>query len=104
MTKELQKQMESGETDMNAIIDIAAKLTNKQRIRDIKKRMTTQLKSEKHSLSAVEELKAICDTPDKYLIYKIHDSNMTRQESFYVFKSSRKMAQLAINMDQDQAL
>ena len=45
--------MESGETDMNAIIDIAAKLTNKQRIRDIKKRMTTQLKSEKHSLSAL---------------------------------------------------
>ena len=54
MTKELQKQMESGETDMNAIIDIAAKLTNKQRIKDIKKRMTTQLKSEKHSLSAVK--------------------------------------------------
>ena len=104
MTKELQKQMESGETDMNAIIDIAAKLTNKQRIRDIKKRMTTQLKSEKHSLSAVAELKAICDTSDKYLIYKIHDSNMTGQGSSYVFKSSRKMAQLAINMDQNQSL
>ena len=88
--------MESGETDMNAIIDIAAKLTNKQRIRDIKKRMTTQLKSEKHSLSAVAELKAICDTSDKYLIYKIHDSNMTGQGSSYVFKSSRKMAQLAL--------
>ena len=43
MTKELHKQMETGETDMNAIIDIAAKLTNKQRIRDIEKRMTTQL-------------------------------------------------------------
>ena len=104
MTKELHKQMESGETDMNAIIDIAAKLTNKQRIKDIKKRMTTQLKSEKHSLSAVAELKAICDTSDKYLIYKIHDSNMTGQGSSYVFKSSRKMAQLAINMDQNQAL
>ena len=104
MTKELQKQMESGETDMNAIIDIAAKLTNKQRIRDIKKRTTTQLKSEKHSLSAVAELKAICYTSDKYLIYKIHDSNMTGQGSSYVFKSSRKMAQLAINMDQNQSL
>ena len=104
MTKELQKQMESGEIDMNAIIDIAAKLTNKQRIRDIKKRMTTQLKSEKHSLSAVAELKAICDTLDKYLIYKIHDSSMTRQGSSYVFKSSRKMAQLSPNLDHDQAL
>ena len=102
MTKELQKQMETGETDMAAIIEIAAKLTNKQRISDIKKRMTTQLKSEKHSLSAVAELKAICDTTDKYLIYKIHDSNMTGTGSSYVFKSSKKMGKLALNMDQGQ--
>ena len=89
---------------MAAIIEIAVKLTNKQRISDIKKRMTTQLKSEKHSLSTVAELKAICDTTDKCLIYKIHDSNVTGTGSSYVFKSSKKMARLALNMDQDQQL
>ena len=36
MTKELEKQMDSGTTDMSAIVDIAAKLTNKQRISEIK--------------------------------------------------------------------
>ena len=33
MTKELQKQMETGETDMAAIIEIAAKLTNRESVR-----------------------------------------------------------------------
>ena len=104
MTKELQKQMEEGVTDMAAIVDIAAKLTNKQRISEIKSRMQTQLKSEKHSLSAVAELKTITDTSDRFLIYKIYDSNMTGRGHSYVFKSSKKMGQLAINMDQNQLL
>ena len=104
MTKELAKQMEEGVTDMSAIVDIAAKLTNKQRISEIKKTLQTQLKSEKHSLSAVAELKSITDTSDKYLIYKIYDSNMTGSGNSYVFKSSRKMGQLAINMDQNQLI
>ena len=84
---------------MSAIVNIAAKLTNKQRISEIKRRLQTQLKSEKHSLSAVAELKSITDTSDKYLIYKIFDSNMTGSGNSYVFKSSKKMGQLAINMD-----
>ena len=65
---------------MSAIVDIAAKLTNKQRISKIKQRIQTQLKSKKHSLSAVGELKSIRDTSDKYLIYKIYGSNMTAKE------------------------
>ena len=36
MTKELEKQMDSGTTNMSAIVDIAAKLTNKQQISEIK--------------------------------------------------------------------
>ena len=66
--------------------------------------MQTQLRSEKHSLSAVAELKEITDTSDKYLIYKIHDSNMTGQGRSYVFKYLKKMGQLAINMDQNQVM
>ena len=104
MTKELLKQMEEGVTNMAAIVNIAAKLTNKQWITEIKQRMQTQLKSEKHSLSAVAELKSITDTSDRYLIYRIHDSNMTGQGNSFVFKSSKKMGQLAINMDQNQLM
>ena len=102
MMKELEKQMDSGTTNMSAIVDIAAKLTYKQQISEIKQRIQTQLKSEKHSLSAVAELKAITDMSDKYLIYKIYDNNMTGWGNSYVFKSSKKIAQLAINMDQKQ--
>ena len=43
MMKELEKQIDSGVTDMSAIVDIAAKLTNKQRISEIKWRIQTQL-------------------------------------------------------------
>ena len=40
------------------------------------------------------------DKEDKYLIYKINNSQFNGQPD-YVFKSSVPMAQLAINMDQD---
>ena len=63
--------------------------------------MEREMRSERHSISAVTELKAITDTSDKYLIYKIHDENMTGQGKSYVFKSSRKMANLMRNMDQN---
>ena len=86
---------------MDKIIDIGARLTDKTRIQNIRKRMEREMRSERHSISAVAELKAITDTSDKYLIYKIHDENMTGQGKSYVFKSSRKMANLMRNMDQN---
>ena len=55
----------------------------------------------KHSLSAVAELKEITDTSDKYLIYKVNDANMSGVGESYVFKSSRRLGHLAINMDID---
>ena len=99
MTAELNKQIESGCTDMDAIINIASRLTDRNRIRQIKQKLNNEVKSEKHSLSAVAELKAITDTSDKYLIYKVNDSNMSGVGDSYVFKSSRRLGQLAINMD-----
>ena len=101
MTEEMQKQLRDGEMDMDKIIDIGARLTDKTRIQNIRKRMEREMRSERHSISAVAELKAITDTSDKYLIYKIHDENMTGQGKSYVFKSSRKMANLMRNMDQN---
>ena len=104
MTEEMQKQLRDGEMDMDKIIDIGARLTDKTRIQNIRKRMEREMRSERHSISAVAELKAITDTSDKYLIYKIHDENMTGQGKSYVFKSSRKMVNLMRNMDQSNEL
>ena len=72
MTEELKKQFNSGVLDMDKIIDIGSVSTNRDRINQIKVRMQTQMRSEKHSLSAVAELKGCTDTYDKYLISKIH--------------------------------
>lgn len=98
MTKELQSQRVKGQNDMMAIVNIASQLTDSKRINDIKRKINFDLKNELHSLSAVGELKSTTDTKDKYLIYKINDNNMNQQPS-YVFKFSRKMAEIAISMD-----
>ena len=100
----MQKQLRDGEMDMDKIIDIGARLTDKTRIQNIRKRMEREMRSERHSISAVAELKAITDTSDEYLIYKIHDENMTGQGKSYVFKSLRKKANLMRNMDQSNEL
>ena len=104
MTEEMQKQLRDGEMDMDKIIDIGARLTDKTRIQNIRKRMEREMRGERHSISAVAELKTITYTSDKYLIYKIHDENMTGLGKSYVFKSSRKMANLMRNMDQSNEL
>ena len=101
MTEELKKQFNSGVLDMDKIIDIGSVFTNRDRINQIKVRMQTQMRSEKHSLSAVAELKGCTDTSDKYLIFKIHDHNMSGSGQSFVFKTSRKMANLCLNMDQN---
>ena len=101
MTEVLKKQMDSGDFDMDEIVDIAAKLTDKTRIKNIKKKLHHELKSEKHSISAVAELKVCTDTSDNFLIYKIYDHNMSGTGISYIFKSSRRMANLLLNMDQD---
>ena len=58
-----------------------------------------EMKSEKHCMSAVAELKAITDTSDKFLIYKIFDENMAGEGKSYIFKSSRKMGRPMNNMN-----
>ena len=103
MTEEMQKQLNEGTTDMDKIIDISARLVDKTRIQNIRKRMEREMRSERHSISAVAELKAITDTSDKYLIFRIHDQNMTGTGKSYVFKSSRKMVNIMRNMDQTNA-
>ena len=101
MKEEMKKQLESGDMDMNRIVEIGAKLTDKTRIQTIRKKMQTEMKSEKHCISAVAELKAITDTSDKFLIYKIFDENMAGEGKSYIFKSSRKMGRLMDNMNQN---
>ena len=104
MTEVLKKQMDSGDFDMDEIVDIAAKMTDKARIRRIRQKLHHELKSEKHSISAVAELKVCTDTSDNFLIYKIYDHNMSGTGISHIFKSSRRMAHLLLNMDQDSEL
>ena len=53
-----------------------------------------------HFLEAIGILKKATDMEDKYLIYKINNSQFNREPD-YVFKSSTTMAQPAIDMDQN---
>ena len=53
---------------------------------------------------AVAELKTCTDTSDKFLIYKVYDQNMAGTGKSCVFKSSRRMANLMLNMDQNNKL
>ena len=98
MTYELQKQKSTGTHDMAAIIEIASTMTDKKKISNIKKKITSTLRNEVQSLSAVAELKSTTDTQDQYYIYKINDITLNGNMS-YVFKSSRVMANIAIKMD-----
>ena len=64
MTEELKKQFDSGVLDMDKIVDIGAQFTDRKRISMIKSRIQNEMKSEKHSMSAVVELKTCTDTSD----------------------------------------
>ena len=69
-------------------------------IRSEKAKVAHERNSDKHSLKAVGILKQAMDKEDKYLIYKINNSQFTGEPD-YIFKSSATMAQLATDMDQD---
>ena len=99
MTKEMTRQQTTGEINMMAIVNIATQLTDSKRIANLKKKISNEVKSERHSLSSVAELKTCTDTVANFYISLIDDTNMNGRSS-YVFKTSRKMARMAINMDQ----
>ena len=69
-------------------------------VRSEKAKITHKKNPYKHSLEAVGVLKQATDKEDKYLIYRINNSQFNGQPN-YVFKSSTPMAQLAIDMDQN---
>ena len=102
MTEELKKQLDSQAFDMDKIVEIAATMSDKKRIQNIKGKIQQELKSERHSMSTVAELKLCTDTADHFLIYQIHDQNMSGSGISFIFKSSKRMANLMINMDQDR--
>ena len=56
-----------------------------------------------NSFDAVGIIKQATDKKDKYYIYQINNGNLNNN-SDYVFKSSRAMAQLAISMDVDSSV
>ena len=56
---------------------------------------------DKHSVQAVGTLKGATDMGDKYLIYKINNSQFS-DDSDYTFKTSCTITQIAIDMDQEE--
>ena len=99
MTEVLKKQMDTGEFYMDVKVEISAKMSDKRKIKSIKQKLQHELKSEKHSISAMAKLKVYTDTADNFLIYKIYDHNMSGTCISFIFKSSRRMANLVLNMD-----
>ena len=90
--------IESGEMDM-----AAAEAENWVDRRAAKRQMENLLPTAGHdhnSFDAVGLIKRTTDTRDKYYIYKIGNRNLSGG-SDYVFKSSKKMAEIAILMDVD---
>ena len=81
MTKEMTRQQTTGVIDMKAIVDIATQLTDSKRIADLKRKISNEVKSERHSLSSVAELKTCTDTVDNFYISSINDSNMNGRPS-----------------------
>ena len=69
-------------------------------IRSEKALISWERNSDKHSLEAVGIQKQAMDKEDKYLIYKINNSQFNGQPD-NIFKSSAPMAQLVIDIDQD---
>ena len=69
-------------------------------IRSEKAKVACERNLDKHSLEAVGILKHAMDKEDKYLIYKINNSQFNGKPD-YIFITSAPMAQLAIDMDQD---
>lgn len=55
-----------------------------------------------HSFDAVCHLKTQTDLKDKFLIYKVNNGSMNNGQPSFVFKSSKAMANIALDMDKDQ--
>ena len=67
MKDELSRQLKTGAHDMSIISGIAAKFTDRKKIENIQRRIQNEMKSERHSISAVAELKEVTDTSDNLL-------------------------------------
>ena len=76
MTKEMTRQQTTGEINIMAIVNIATQLTDSKRIADLKKKISNEVKSERHSLSSVAELKTCTDTVKNLFISSISDTNI----------------------------
>ena len=66
-----------------------------------KANLVCERNSEKQSLEAVGILKKAMDMEDRYLIYKINNSQFN-DDPDYMFRSSHPMAQISVDMDQER--
>ena len=90
--------------DLKGAVEISRRLGNKRRLKQIRRdTIEVEQNTDIHSLSAVGIFKRGCDENDKYHIYRVNDSCMNRDPD-YVFKTSKVMAEIGIQMDIDGPL
>ena len=70
-------------------------------ISNIKKKAKREMQPVGHDFEALAVFKEYCDKKDVYYVYKINDRRGNPDKPSFVFKSSKKKAEIAINMDKD---
>jgi hypothetical protein len=83
--------------DFSKAREAACLMNDTRRIHHLKSKMQ-EYTSDGSSFEAVGDFKKTTDADDEMLIYKMNNKDLNGEPS-YVFKSSTKMAQLAIEMD-----
>ena len=89
------------ENDINwsAVEQVADDFSNRQQVANVKKEIDTN--DHGHSFDAVCLFKRKCDEYDKFLVYRVNNGEMNNGDPTYVFKSSKRMAQVAVSMDRE---
>ena len=88
------------EGDMNAAKKKAEVWIDRRKVRRHMETLNPQQGMDHNSFDAVGIVKAKTDTKDPFYIYKIGNKNLSGRSDF-VFKSSRRMAKMALDMDVD---
>ena len=94
---EMESMMRESNIDWNSMEEVATMFSNHNQVQNVKRDMS--IDENGHSFDAISAFKKKCDDYDKYLIYRFNSEIMNNGQPTYVFKSSRKMAELAIEMD-----
>ena len=93
--------VEAMDNDLGSIDDVVDSVLDKQKIKNLKKRVQNEKNPLGHSFEALSDFKSRISKRDTFFIYRLNDRKMNDNTS-YVFKTSKALLQLALAMDKDQ--